>query len=157
MTRVLATASAGGHWVQLMRLRPAWAGLDVTYVSTDSGLEQPLRQQADQTGDHIAGFFVVQEANRWNKLRLLRQLLQLTRILVTVRPDVVISTGAAPGFFALRIGRLLGARTIWIDSIANADEISLSGKRIGPYADLWVTQWEHLARPGGPVFLGSVI
>jgi len=156
-TRILATASAGGHWVQLMRLRPSWTGLDVTYVTTDKGLEAPLRDDADRAGDTVAGFHTVVEANRWNKMRLVRQLLHLIWIISTVRPDVIVTTGAAPGYFALRIGRLLGARTIWIDSIANADELSLSGKQIGKYADLWLTQWEHLAQPGGPQYLGSVI
>jgi hypothetical protein len=74
-----------------------------------------------------------------------------------MRPDVVISTGAAPGFLALRLGRLLGARTIWVDSVANGEELSMSGKLAGRYADLWLTQWEHLAHEGGPQFRGNVL
>ncbi|MFK7751193.1 MAG: UDP-N-acetylglucosamine--LPS N-acetylglucosamine transferase [Sedimentitalea sp.] len=155
--RVMATASAGGHWVQLMRLRPAWSGCDVTYVTTDPGLETPLRTESRKTDDHIAGFYTVTEANRWNKLRLVRQLFQLLRIIYRTRPDVVITTGAAPGYFALRLGRLFGARTVWIDSIANAEELSLSGKQARAHADLWLTQWGHLSDPNGPKHLGSVI
>ena len=34
--RVLAVASAGGHWVQLMRLRPAFGEDDVTYVTVNA-------------------------------------------------------------------------------------------------------------------------
>jgi hypothetical protein len=52
---------------------------------------------------------------------------------------------------------LLGARTIWIDSIANVEELSLSGRRIGKHAHLWLTQWPHLAAPGGPRYEGSVL
>jgi hypothetical protein len=70
---------------------------------------------------------------------------------------VVISTGAAPGYFALRFGKRLGARTIWLDSIANVDELSLSGQRAGKYAGLWLTQWQHLATPAGPHFAGAVL
>ncbi len=102
-------------------------------------------------------FHTVVEANRWQKWRLLKQLTGLVYIMVRERPDVVLSTGAAPGYFALRIARLLGARTIWIDSMANAEELSMSGKRIGKHADLWLTQWEHLAKPEGPQYLGSVL
>ncbi|MCI5150914.1 MAG: UDP-N-acetylglucosamine--LPS N-acetylglucosamine transferase, partial [Candidatus Electrothrix sp. MAN1_4] len=50
-----------------------------------------------------------------------------------------------------------GARTIWIDSIANSDKLSMSGQKVGKYADLWLTQWEHLARPEGPHYHGTVI
>ena len=155
--RVMATASAGGHWVQLMRLRPSWHECDVIYVTTDPGLEIPLREQDQGQTGRIAGFHTVVEANRWNKLRLVKQLFQLFRIIASNRPDVVVTTGAAPGYFALRIGRMFGARTVWIDSIANAEELSLSGKQVRVHADLWLTQWEHLAEPGGPEFKGSVI
>jgi hypothetical protein len=74
-----------------------------------------------------------------------------------VRPDVVISTGAAPGYFAILFGKKLGAKTIWLDSIANVDELSMSGRAVGKYADLWLTQWEHLATEGGPDFIGAVL
>lgn len=70
---------------------------------------------------------------------------------------MIISTGAAPGYFALRMGKWFRARTVWVDSIANVEELSLSGARAGRHADLWLTQWEHLAQPGGPEYRGSVL
>lgn len=73
------------------------------------------------------------------------------------RPDVVVTTGAAPGFAALLFGKMIGAKTIWIDSIANSEEMSSSGKHAGRIADLWLTQWEHLVTPQGPQFMGSVL
>lgn len=155
--RVLAIASAGGHWVQLMRLRRAWEGLDVTYVTTDPDIAPVLRAQALAAGEPEPGLHVVQEGNRWQKRKLLVQLAQLTWIMLRLRPDRVITTGAAPGYFALRLGKMLGARTVWIDSMANAEEMSLSGRKVGRHADLWLTQWPHLAREGGPQYMGSVL
>jgi hypothetical protein len=146
--RVLAIASAGGHWIQLQRMRPAWDGCDVAYVTTNPGYRSHVAP---------ARFYVVRDASRWDKLGLLVQLAQLVVLLLHERPDVVVSTGAAPGYFALRLGRLMGRRTAWIDSLANVDELSLSGARAGRYADLWLTQWQHLARPEGPHFVGAVV
>ena len=84
-------------------------------------------------------------------------LLQVAWLVFSRRPDVVISTGAAPGYAAIRFGRWIGARTIWLDSIANVDHLSLSGVKIGRHADLWMTQWPHLAKPEGPRFKGAVL
>ena len=156
-TRIIAVASAGGHWVQLMRLRAAWAGCDVTYVTTDPGLRAVLQDVAERDGQPMPAFRVIVEGNRWQKGRLVLQLMQLLFLMLRLRPDAVISTGAAPGYFALRFGKLVGARTVWIDSVANAEKMSLSGARVRPYADLWLTQWPHLERSGGPRFLGSVL
>jgi hypothetical protein len=75
---------------------------------------------------------------------------------LTERPNVIVSTGALPGYLAIRIGKLIRARSIWVDSIANADQLSMSGRKIGEYVDLWLTQWEHLAEPGGAQYTGSV-
>jgi hypothetical protein len=57
----------------------------------------------------------------------------------------VCTTGASPGYFAIRIAGLLGARTVWIDSIANAESLSMAGRLAGRCADVWLTQWDSLA------------
>lgn len=155
--RILAVASGGGHWVQLTRLIPAWDGCAVTYVTTDPGFQPEIEAIAAARGQAKPAYHVVPEANRWQKLKLLRALLKLAGIVLRVRPDVVITTGAAPGYFALRLGGLIGSRTVWIDSIANADELSLAGRKAGENSDLWLTQWEHLAAPDGPEYKGSVL
>jgi exopolysaccharide biosynthesis glucuronosyltransferase PssD len=158
--KILAISSAGGHWVQLQRLRSAWNGCQVTYVTTKDEYEQQIREDAKARDVAVPTFFAIVAANRWQKFRLIWQLLTLIYIIVRVRPDVVVSTGAASGYFALRLGKMMGARTIWVDSIANAEELSLSGQKIGKYADLWLTQWADLAGDeagNGPTYQGAVI
>jgi UDP-N-acetylglucosamine:LPS N-acetylglucosamine transferase len=133
--RLLAVASAGGHWIQLSRLHPLFDRHDVHFVTTFKGTIPPIAG---------APLTVVKDASRQDKIALLVLTLQLLGLLIRHRPDVVISTGAAPGYLALRLGKLLGARTIWLDSIANVEELSLSGKLAAGCADLWLTQWPHL-------------
>jgi hypothetical protein len=155
--RVLAVASGGGHWMQLMRLRPAWDGCAVTYVTTSPGFRAEMLADARTRGQLAPGYLVVPEANRWQKWRLVKQLAGIALAVLRVRPHAVITTGAAPGYFAIRLGRVLGAKTAWVDSIANADELSMSGAKVGPHADLWLTQWKELARSGGPEYRGAVL
>jgi UDP-N-acetylglucosamine:LPS N-acetylglucosamine transferase len=140
-----------------MRLAPAWEGLEVAYLTTDPDAAGPLAAAAAAAGRPPPRVIAVPEANRWHRLRLLRQMAQIVWAVARLRPDVVITTGAAPGYFALRAGKLAGARTVWIDSLANTEAMSLSGARARRHADLWLTQWPHLAAPGGPAFLGSVL
>ena len=146
--RVLAIASGGGHWVQLRRLRPAFDGFDTVWATVDA-------EHRHELGD--APFQLVPDATRWSGIGLVRCALRVLWLVIRIRPDVVVTTGAAPGFFAVAFGKLFGARTAWIDSIANADELSGSGARIGRFADLWLTQWPHLAREQGPRYEGAVL
>ena len=83
---------------------------------------------------------------------------QLLFIVLKFRPSTIVTTGAAPGVFAVRLGKLLGARTVWIDSIANSEELSLSGRLVRRHVDLCLTQWPHLADADPDVqCFGSVI
>lgn len=154
--KVLAVASGGGHWVELRRMRAAWSGARIAYLTTMAEYRAEVEQD-DRDGGDRAAFFSVPDANQTNRLRLAWLALCVAVVVLRVRPDVVISTGAAIGYLALRVGRLLGARTIWIDSIANAETLSLSGRLAGPYSDLWLTQWAHLATPDGPRYAGVVL
>ena len=157
--RVLAISSGGGHWIELRRLRPAWQGCNVTYATAHPGYREEVEAEPDPEGARVR-FFWFPEANRWQKLRLAGQLLTIIWILIRVRPQVIVSTGSSPGYFAVRLGRmLLGARTIWIQSIADTEGMSLSGQLAGKHADLWLTQWAHLAQKekNGPRCEGSVI
>jgi UDP-N-acetylglucosamine:LPS N-acetylglucosamine transferase len=146
--KLLAVSSGGGHWVQMLRLRPAFARFNVTYVTVSNDYA------TDVPGER---FRSISDATRWNKVKLMFVAGQILWRILYERPDVVISTGAAPGYFALRFGKLIGARTVWIDSIANVEELSMAGHMAGRYADMWLTQWPHLAREGGPEYFGAVI
>jgi hypothetical protein len=148
--RVLAVSSGGGHWVELMRLRPAFEGADVAYVTVNRDYRR------DVPG---ARFHVVNDATRWSKIAALWQAFRILLIVLRERPDVIITTGAAPGYFALRFGKWgrRGARTIWLDSIANVEELSMAGQMSGRFADLWLTQWPHLAKPDGRPECGGAV
>ncbi len=146
--KILAISSGGGHWVQLLRLRPAFEGASLIYATVNPGY------RADVAG---CEFRLIHDANRYQKLALIRSAWSILLLLLIERPDIIISTGAAPGYFAVRFGKLLRMRTIWVDSVANAEELSLSGRKAGGCADLWLTQWPHLATERGPQYLGSVL
>jgi UDP-N-acetylglucosamine:LPS N-acetylglucosamine transferase len=135
--RILAVASAGGHWVQLARLSEAFADSDTLYVTTVAGETAP-------SGDRPVA--EITDASRNEPWRIVLAIFQLALLMLRFRPEAVVTTGAAPGYVALRLAKLRGCRTVWLDSIANAEQISLSAKLARPYADLWLTQWEELSR-----------
>lgn len=146
--RVLAIASAGGHWQQLMLLRPAFEAHEVHFATTLDGLAESY-DALPRT--------VVPDCNRNEKLASLRSALAILGLILRLRPHVVVTTGALPGVIALVLARLVRARTIWIDSVANAEEMSMSGRLARRHADLWVSQWEAVAEREGATYRGSVL
>ena len=146
--KVLLISSCGGHWKQMRRLESAFEGFKKHYAATDVSYYQFVPGQP---------FYAVPDASLWSKLRLVWQAVCVFFILLRIRPDVVISTGASVGFFALFFAKKMKIKTIWVDSLANVEQMSLSGLKVKPYADLWLTQWQHLAKPEGPHFYGAVL
>src|SRR5260370_21905412 len=139
--KILAVSSSGGHWTELRRLRPAFDGHEVVFVTTraDSASEVP--------GYRVR---IVPDANARSRMRVLALLVRTLLIVLRERPDIVISTGAAPGYFAIRFGHYLGARTLWLGSIAPAQGLSLSTPPGGRHAHLLRTPAQRLAQPHGP-------
>ncbi len=146
--KILAISSAGGHWEQLIAIRECFAGHEVVYANTLAGL-------AERSA--IAGAAIVHDCNRNDLRGTLKTALDTYRLVRAMKPDVVVTTGAGPGLLALIFGKLSGAHAIWIDSVANSERLSLSGRLALWIADLHLTQWEHLASPRGPKYLGSVL
>ncbi len=147
-TRVIAVASAGGHWEQLMLMQPTLEQYDVRYVTTDA-------LPAEYGG--VTASEILPDCSKTTPLRLLLCAGRALQVILKHRPQVVVTTGAAPGFMCILAARLIGARTLWIDSVANGDELSTGGKLAKTFAHNCWTQWEDLARAKRPHFRGRMI
>lgn len=148
MKKVLAAASAGGHWEQMMLLRPTLEQFDVHFATTHPDLPRHAG---------IEHATILPDCNRDQIIKSLKCLLSAAILVLRFRPDVVVSTGAAPGFFCIVFGRLLGARTLWIDSVANAEQMSMCGKLSRYLSTNCITQWEHIADNGRPGYAGNLL
>lgn len=136
--KIIAIASVGGHWIQLLRLKKALDDHDVEFMSNKKSF-------ADTVPGHV--FHTIPDANRNNILGLIKSFFKVYSVIAKIKPDVIITTGAAPGLMGIAAGKLIGAKTIWIDSIANVDKVSLSGRIALTFADRVYTQWPDLATP----------
>lgn len=145
---ILAVSSGGGHWVQMRRLAPAFNGAEVHYATTDASASDLIEK---------AQLHIYPDANKDTPVRLALCVIRLAWIVFRLRPQVVVSTGAAGGFLAIRIARLIGARTMFIDSIANARELSISARLSMGVADRVLSQWPGVAALTGAEYRGAVI
>lgn len=137
--RILVMASGGGHWVQLQRLKAAWAEHDVTWATV----------HADSAADVApAKFRTFTDVSRKDWWRLPLVVADMARLLLAVRPQVIVSTGALPPLVAMALARPFGVRTLWVDSIANSEVVSGSGRLAKKVAGQVVTQWPGLAGDG---------
>lgn len=148
--RLLAVASFGGHWVQLLRLKDLFDEYDVTYASCMNSF--PSENSHDK-------YVAIPDVNADSHLlKLIYSTFSSLLLLLKVRPRLIVTTGALPGLILIIIGKtLFGSKIIWIDSMANADKLSRSAKQAKKYSDIFLTQWEHLASDDDAQYLGRVL
>lgn len=148
--KICLVASAGGHLMQLLKVAGSWQGRDVFYVSSVEVVAEKLQR--------MGRTYIVGECNRQHPIRTFAVMLRCLKIAVKERPDVVISTGAAPGLLLCLLAKLFGAKIVWLDSIANTEKLSMSGRMVRPFADLILSQWPEVAAKYKNVeFVGAVI
>jgi len=146
--RLLAVASSGGHWEQLMQLKEVLNRFSLTIAVTDVA----LAEHGGFTDVHL-----IADSNRSTPIAALRSLRDAFRTVLAVRPNCIITTGALPGFWCLVAGRLVGAQTIWLDSIANSERLSVCGRLSALVAHHRLTQWKHLALEPRITYAGSLL
>lgn len=135
---------------QLLKLADSWAGLETVYITTTEVPRNKLSK--------FGRIYVVGECNRQHPWQVIKVLLRCIRIIFREKPHVVISTGAAVGCIVCFLQWVVGGKIVWIDSIANIEKLSLSGRMVRPIADLFLTQWPELtSRYDRVEYVGAVV
>lgn len=136
--RVLLACSPGGHLQQMLALEPAWRGAERSWVTLPSA----------DVGSLLKDEAVVLAHGPTNRslANLLRNLAVAWRVLRQTRPDAILSTGAGLAVPFFLVGKLLGIRLVYVESVTRTDVLSLSGRLVYPLADRFFVQWPEAAR-----------
>jgi len=79
-----------------------------------------------------------------NLPNLIRNTLLCWRMLRRQKPDLILSTGAGVAVPFLVFGKLLGCRTVFVESITRIETLSLSARLALPFLDVLYVHWPQL-------------
>ena len=150
--KICLISSSGGHFEQLLCLRPLSEKNDVFIVT-----EKTKYNKKDKKIDHY-----VMQVNRKEPLFLIKMLGIFIKSLVIFfieKPDVVISTGVLSAIPMLMIGHFFKKKVIYIESFAKITSPTMTGKLIYKkhIADRFYVQWESMkAFYPNAIYLGGI-
>jgi UDP-N-acetylglucosamine:LPS N-acetylglucosamine transferase len=102
--------------------------------------------------------YVIGECDRRKPLRAVGVSLRALWLACRERPDIVVTTGSMPLALYCVWAKLLGARIVWIDSVAQVYNMSTSGRLMRHIADLCLAQWPDVAsHNAGVEYSGEVL
>ncbi len=138
MAEIALVASSGGHLYELWSLREFAGPRSRFWVSFDTEDARHLLR-GEKT------YWAYHPTNR-SIVNFLKNILLALRVLRRERPACLVSTGAGVGVSFIYAARLLGIRTVYLESFTRITDLSLSGRLVYPVVNLFLVQWEHLAR-----------
>lgn len=138
--KVCVGASAGGHMTELLGLLKtagSWPVQPSVYVTTREIWAKKLREHGPT--------YIVGECDRDKPFGMLMTVFKSVYFIVKERPDVIITTGSLPIAIVCIVSKLIRTKVLWIDSLAQIDELSMSGKLMLKFADVVLVQWPGVA------------
>lgn len=136
--KICLVSSSGGHLTHLYMLKPFWQDKDRFWVTFDKEDARSLLN-----GDKFYSCYY--PSNRSFKALFINTV-KAFKILSRERPDLIISSGAAPAIPFFYVGKLYGAKTVYIEVFDRIDAPTVSGKICYKVADRFIIEWEEMKK-----------
>ncbi|MBI2085057.1 MAG: capsular biosynthesis protein [Candidatus Aenigmarchaeota archaeon] len=138
--KIALPSSAGGHLTELMQIKNATDKYETFFITVK-------RKDTEELSAKEKVYFV-DDTGR-NPVALVKNILQSVRIMLKEKPDVIITTGAGAAIPSSIVGKLRGAKLVYIESYCRAKSKSWSGVILYPFADVFLVQWESMVEKYG--------
>ncbi len=144
MKKVLFISSTGGHFKELMQLKKLFNDFDYRIITEKTKTSKSLKETYGKkisfviygTKDHMLTYPFKLFINCWI---LLYQYIKF-------RPKYIVTTGAHIAGPMCYIGKIFGSKIIFIETFANSETKTITGKLVYPIADLFLVQWESMLK-----------
>ena len=134
--KVCLVGSSGGHLTHLYMLKPFWENKERFWVTFDKADAQSLLE-----GEKMYPCYFPTNRNIKN---LIKNTFLAIKVLRKEKPDLIISSGAAVAVPFFWLGKLFGAKTIYIEVFDRIDKSTLTGKLVYPVTDKFIVQWDEM-------------
>ena len=129
--KLCLVCSHGGHMTELLELGSAWAEHEVFFITYHSPRSLPARA-------YLFGNLTER------RLRILPMFFRVLNILWRERPEWVVSDGAEIAIPVFVAAKLLGLKTLFIESLCRVKAPSFTGRVLYPLSDVFLVQWPTL-------------
>ena len=144
MKKVLFVASAGGHFSELMQLKPMFKKYNSYFITDQKSAMGKLKRDYPNhafsliygTRSHLLPYILIFPIN----------VIKSFFLYLKIRPKYIITTGVHTAVPICYIGKLFGSKIIYIETFANMKTKGLTGKLLYPIANLFLVQWESMLK-----------
>lgn len=141
---VLYISSTGGHLEELMQLKPLFKKYDYRIITEKDKANEKLKEEYGEKLDFLpygtrAKIFSYIFKYLWLCIKTIY-------LYIKIRPKVIITTGTHTAGPMCYLGKIFGSKIIYIETFANTNKKTATGRLIYPIADLFIVQWEEMLK-----------
>lgn len=141
--RILFISSMGGHLNELLQLDSIFSKYDYLLVTEENESTKFLKDTYKNveylkygTKKDLLKYFYIFFSN----------IVRSFKIIFKFKPQIIITTGTHTAVPSCYIGKLFGAKIIYIETYANITNKTLAGRIIHPIANKFIVQWESMTK-----------
>ena len=144
MKKVLFISSTGGHLSEMLQLKDMFNRYDYKIITEKTKSNLKLKKYYGNrinylvygTKDHMLSY----------PFKLLYNCFKSLYFYLKIHPDYVITTGAHTAGPMCLIAKLFGSRVIYIETFANINTKTITGKLLYPVSDKFIVQWDSMKK-----------
>lgn len=140
--KICLESAEGGHFEEMMNLMDAFEGHEILIVTnkTEATLNLPFKTNYAYRPNK----FLMNSGLFGQIICVIINFIIIFKFLVKERPNLIISTGSGATIPIFYLSKIMFINTIFIESMARINDISLTGKIVYPVSGVFLVQWESL-------------
>ena len=140
---MLFISSTGGHLDELLQLKKIFSKYNSYIITEKTKSTISLKDEYKNvnylvygTKDHILSYI----------FKFIYNIIKSLILFIKIRPSVIVTTGTHTAVPMCYIGKLFFRKIIYIETFANTNTKTLTGKLIYPIANVFIVQWESMLK-----------
>lgn len=142
--KVLFISSTGGHLDELMQLSPLFEKYNYYIITEKDKSNKSLKEKYGKK------LYFLPYGTRSKIFEYIFKYLYLCiktiYLYFKIRPKVIVTTGTHTAGPMCILGKICGSKIIYIETFANINKKTATGRLIYPIADLFIVQWEEMLK-----------
>ncbi len=144
MKKVLFISSTGGHLSEMMMLNDLFKKYDYHIITEKTKTTKNLKDKYHERINYL--IYGTKDHPFSYPFKLLVNCFKSVYFYFKIRPDFIVTTGAHTAGPMCCLGKIFGSRIIYIETFANMNTKTITGKLIYKFADLFIVQWKSMLK-----------
>lgn len=140
--KVLFISSTGGHLKELLQLKKLFKKYN-SYIITEK-TDQTIKMKEEYQDKIKYMIFGTKDHMLTYPFKLLDNCFLSLYYYIKIRPKYIVTTGVHTAGPMCCLGKIFGSKVIYIETMANTNKKTHTGRLLYPIVDLFIVQWESM-------------